>query len=336
MDGSAFDDFARALHARRTRRGAVRLLRGLTAGGLALALGVDLAGAAKRQGGASCGKDAQCKSGKCLKSGKCACSRKFGCVQPADACKTATCTAATGRCVPGNAAKGAACNDGLACTAGDACDGAGHCAGSPTHSRCTSNDPCQKGFCRPNDANRDGDGCVFEAITTGECGAHTCDAESDCCPPDRPNCVSGGGVVYKTCDNGMCVCEAPHRQGYPHECTFAGNPSQCHQCCTNDHCVVQFADPNRTCTSGFCGCGSSENPNLCHVWDQPGKTRCTNVNSDPEHCGSCHIRCSQGEECQNGSCVFSGSAARQRGRTRHEGARRSSKPQGGRGGRNRL
>jgi hypothetical protein len=198
---------------------------------------------------------------------------------------------------------------GAPCTRNGQCK-SGKCVGPVGSKQCSCtrkfkacvqpDEPCKQATC-----DFDTKLCVTSDITTGECAEGTCQSQSDCCPAGRPNCASETGFVFKTCVEGNCVCESANQQGYPYECTFEPNPSQCHQCCISDDCARDTEDPDRVCLNGNCVC-EGDKPHLCNVWDT-NKTRCTNTLSDPEHCdpfGSCNIRCSQGFKCVNGSCVF--------------------------------
>jgi hypothetical protein len=142
------------------------------------------------------------------------------------------------------------------------------------------------------------DSAQFDTLCTDDGG--TCTNNSDCCP-------SGGcthsGSLYKTCSNGSCVCEVAHPD-YPHACDWPPNPSQCHQCCVSDDCVVRFNDPDRVCLNGNCVC-DGDKPDLCRVFNSsPLRSACTNTQSDPTNCGSCARVCNLSTEtCVNGGCV---------------------------------
>jgi hypothetical protein len=184
MDGSRFDDLARSLAGRKSRRG---FLGGLLALGAGLA-GIAPAGAACPPGRVSkqgqcvckqtgrpptngacpcpagqtdtgdglgclaCRADADCEDGNPCTTTACragACRKAAVVCPPAsDQCLVSVCRPKAGGCVEEAVADGTACDDGDACTRTDACR-AGVCVGSNPVS-CTASDQCHDvGTCDP-------------------------------------------------------------------------------------------------------------------------------------------------------------------------------------------
>jgi hypothetical protein len=86
---------------------------------------------------------------------------------------------------------------------------------------------------------------------------------ADTCKPHCGRCDSDP-FSYTGCSR---VCMMPNCEVYDAPCH--GCPGECKSC-----------DPSNGCCSGVC----------------------TDLSSDPNHCGSCAIRCSPGQSCSNGVC----------------------------------
>ena len=255
MDGSRFDHLVRSLTAVRSRRGLTRLLGGLAAAAVPLALGTGDAVAGSRIGGTPCTRDGQCLTNRCVGpkgSKKCSCSSQFKqCKQPDNTCKRARCHTDTQRCVVSNEPP-----DVVACTLPNA---EGVCAGGA----CTVK-ACAAGFgnCDGEHAN----GCETDTNTS----AQHCGACNDPCGPNQ-TCVDKvctGGTTCPTCPgdkvcneatDGFCSCPVDK----PVQCEF--NSARCSADPNTDSkrcgfhcydCELSFA-PGYRCCNGQCvnGCG---------------------------------------------------------------------------------
>jgi hypothetical protein len=223
MDADRFDALSRTLTREHTRRSLVRLLFGLSLGGVLSVLGTAEVFAGSRLGGAPCTRGRQCQTGRCVgKKGhkKCTCSTvspKVGCKQPTGPCKTAVCKVETQRCATQNICREASCTNGVltlqaSCDStgtcppavtqncvegyqchesGTACVGVGGCGGPDD---CTSTHHCSSGKCEPKKAN--GESC---AIGT-QC------VSGFCSPADHICCDTGCDAAGQTCPGGTCTC----------------------------------------------------------------------------------------------------------------------------------
>jgi hypothetical protein len=107
-----------------------------------------------------------------------------------------------------------------------------------------------------------------------------CDQDANQCPPAPVNgtvtCEVGGFCTRKCDTNEHRIC--------------GSNPGVCQLCCDDNHCKVY--DSDATCVAGSCVC--SENRPVCDH-------ECTDVSSEPNHCGTCGNACPSGM-CVNGVC----------------------------------
>lgn len=213
-------------------------------------------------------------------------------------------SASAKRCPECKKKKGRKCKkapDDTPCSVGVCKDGRCVCAPQCGGKTCGDPDGCG-GKCITNQGCSAGQTCSSQ----GQCQTQGCSHDSDCCPADRPGCASETLGIYKFCANGACVCAAPNRPQYPAECVFPPDPSQCHECCVNDDCVVKTSDPNRICFFGNCTCGGDK-PTLCVVRVEGGAPYCTDPTGDPENCSpfltDCGVKCAPGAACVNGQCV---------------------------------
>jgi hypothetical protein len=260
VDDTRFDTLTRALTLAQSRRGLLRLVGGLTVGGILAGRGVDTDAAAKRIGGAKCGKDGQCKSGVCLRNGTCSCSRRErACKQPGAPCQKAVCDVETGRCVirntTGRCGPNQSCQNGTcACDANTvACGGTcipGDCC---TNQECTAPETCGGGgtphicgACEPATTcpanqtcgTRD-DGCGG-TLDCGSCpGAETCEFNE------------GGTKKECRCYLGSCTEAADCGGAVPRACQTGPTGRKC--CCLPDGSPERCAvGPNPVCCSGVC------------------------------------------------------------------------------------
>jgi len=170
-------------------------------------------------------------------------------------------------------ANGAACTtDDNPCTA-DTCNGAGTCqhdavtngTACDDGNACTQSETCQGGTC--------GDGTTVTCAAQDQChDAGTCDPQTGCSNPDKPNgtpCNDGDAcTTTDTCQNGAC--------------TGSGAPT----CTAQDQChVAGTCDPQTgQCTNPAKGNGTPcDDGDLCTQTDTCQGGTC--IGGDPFSCG---------------------------------------------------
>lgn len=268
MDGSQFDQLARALATGTSRRRVLkRLVGGAAAGALALVGARSEVDAAHgRPAGATCLVDLHCASGFCdPRNRRCVCppgqtACGGGCIpacRPLDQCHAAgVCEPATGQCTNPPKPDGAPCDDGDACTRTDTCQ-AGVCEGTDPV-LCTALDECHvAGTCNPS---------------TGQCSNPNAADGTPC--SDANACTSGDA-----CHAGVC----------------GGGSSPV--CSTDNPCLEAYCDPSGGCQTGpkarGTACGDGDACTTGDACDGAG----TCVPGAPIGCGMC-LRCN----ATNGSC----------------------------------
>lgn len=294
MDGSRFDQLARTMAGRRTRRGFLGGLAGLAAGLVAI-----------RDGDAACPPGAVAASGGrclCKATGRAPINGSCGagpgqtlcngvavdfssdvnnCGSCGNVCPAATpgtCQGAplcrAGICQPTLAAVGTPCNDGTVCTANDVCGADGVCRGTPIS--------CDDGL---------------------SCTADTCDPVAGCLHAILPGTCLIAGACYAAGQpnpsNACQVCQPAVSQ------TAWSNLTNGTVC--NDGNACTRTD---TCQAGIC---VGSNPVVCQPLDQchdagtcdPATGTCSNpAKPNGTTCNDGNA-CTQTDTCQNGACVGS-------------------------------
>lgn len=128
---------------------------------------------------------------------------------------------------------------------------------------------------------------------THECGGKCVDSTSvDSCGSRCSPCTNvapAHGAV--ACLDGACgyVCATSH------SACFGG----CYACCDDAECPGPLGGPGK----GVCDSAAR----TCRIACDPGTTlcgaSCSDITSDPKHCGSCDKSCQVGEVCRAGACV---------------------------------
>ena len=318
MDGSRFDDLARAFAGASSRR---RFLGGLAAGAVGLIGRRTAEGASCREVGTVCTSNGNCCSQLCGAPDKtarrrCECSAGFAtcngdCVDPATAyasdpancgacghacprtrCQVATCSSGVCGLAPDATSVGKSCDGGNLCTTGNTCQSDGSCSGTPI--TCTAVDQCHTaGVCNPATGT-----CSNPAKTNGA----SCNDGNACTQTD-------------TCQNGVCtggnpvVCTAPdqcHATGTCDPATgICSNPLKPNGSACNDGNACTQTD---TCQAGVCTGG---NPVVCAAPDQchtagvcnSATGICSNpAKSDGVSCNADNNACTV-DTCQAGICT---------------------------------
>ncbi|GFQ00701.1 hypothetical protein PHJA_002214000 [Phtheirospermum japonicum] len=83
-----------------------------------------------------------------------------------------------------------------------------------------------------------------------------------------------------------------HRR--PWICNQGGDSPPTRRLCCRNRCIEVDSDPNNC---GFCGV-------RCPFTWQCCLGNCRNINSDPLHCGACEIKCQSPEICVYGLCGY--------------------------------
>lgn len=305
MDGSRFDDFARILAARRSRRGFL---------GAALSFLVASAGTEavyKRPAGVICRSNGDCESGICGAKDatgrqRCQCATPAHCPVPSNKCLAASCQAGTcqtvaavtcravspchiaGECDPITGAcsnppkpNGSTCTDGDACSVSDTCQDGVCQPGSPR--LCPLCQACSTGACRPTASDiRCSGNCVDGACIPACLPVQTvCDATAPTCCQDQPtecsyeaNCTTEQGQA-RCCRPFGAVCSA-----------------RC-DCCSNADCV-----------NGICALGSSQQcVDSSECAGDCCSGLCRDVDGDIFNCGACGVVCPAGPTGTVPTCV---------------------------------
>jgi hypothetical protein len=200
----------------------------------------------------------------------------------------------------------AGCPKGTSCM-GDAYFGDGNCCPTGTiacGSQCISNcsppsflDPkkCQcicpwpwtncGGICR---------NLQMDSINCGSCG-NVCNYGEGCCNGvcTNLNTMSNCGSCGNNCNPGEGCCNGV--------CTNLNTMSNCGSC-GNDCNSIKYYPTGSICRNGQCECPTGQTP--CDISSKLKHGVCTDLNTDPNHCGSCRYTCNQAvATCQNGACV---------------------------------
>ncbi len=164
---------------------------------------------------------------------------------------------------------------------------------------------CSIKRCSPGRADCSGgyaDGCETNTDTDlANCGtcANTCTT-----PNGSPACVSGACRV-KTCSGSHADCNGTARDGC--ETNTSNNQTHC-GACTGDsvNCNTLFANASAECVNSACNLSSCATDYFnC---DAVASNGCeVNLKTDPNHCGTCAISCSQAGAnatyCVSGTCA---------------------------------
>ena len=317
MDGSRFDDLARALGHGISRR---KLLRGL-AGGVAGALA----------GGALTRKDASARSltichatgnpnapyeSLTIQQAEFSLHARHGDYLRVECCADGDCPNQYGECGHGvcqngycaqlPAEAGTPCDDGLACSANAVCDGAFTCLGTSVVCAETEN-PCTTSVCSESGGGCQevpiadqtscgtGDACTDYVCASGNCLAvpstactgncavcgSACvdlDADPNNCQSCGHICDGGSDCTIATCNDGICG-TAPANEGMT-----CGTGDACHDLiCSSGSCVHV---PSTACTGN------------CHVCGDA----CVDLDTDPSHCQTCGNVCITESRCMAPAC----------------------------------
>jgi hypothetical protein len=120
----------------------------------------------------------------------------------------------------------------------------------------------------------------------GGATAQDCDPQTQCCSPLFPvHCGTRSDGSPACCNDGTKCC--------PQGDHFICCPTETY-CCANNFCCFQ----NQTC--GAVGCqGCPTGQTTCPA----DRTKCVDLQTDPNNCGSCGHQCTGGSQCVQGSCV---------------------------------
>ena len=215
-------------------------------------------------------------------------------------------------CPHGDTCVGAVCTPPASCHGGPVCTGVDQCCSSG----CTNIDT------DPNNCGSCGNQCAYGAPCVGAVcqptcnGGPACTGVDQCCSSgctntetDPKNCGYCGNVCYSgyTCSYGTCTPPAscnggPVCTGVQQCCPYTGctnidtDPDNCgycgNVCPTNDSCIGAVCTPSTSCNGGP----------VCTGGEQCCPSGCTNVNTDPDNCGSCGNACVPGGACAGGAC----------------------------------
>ncbi|MSP93106.1 MAG: hypothetical protein EXR79_15120 [Myxococcales bacterium] len=261
--------------------------------------------------GAPCDDDNPCTIGDLCQTNACLPGLPKDCTST-DACQTAKCSQASGKCAFTDKLDGLPCDDDTLCTSADTCD-TGACTG--TLIVCDDGNPCT------TDACDDAKGC--SAVTTaGACsdgnactGGDVCKAGA-CEPGAAKACDDGDGCTLDTCAAASGECANKAVVGCGGNCAAAtdcddGNPCST-DACTEGLCQVSAnavaCDDKEPCTAkDTCKAGSCQGaPLLCDDQNpcttdacEAGKGCDAVPNSVACSDGSA---CTVGDQCGGGSC----------------------------------
>lgn len=172
---------------------------------------------------------------------------------------------------------------------------------------CPPGTVCSNDLCCPDGEVGCGGACVDTTTDPANCGGcgTVCD---DCSTCQDGTCVSScgpcqfcqGGLLGHFCDD--VVCQDPCQA--------------CDQ--VSGVCEPKECPTGRQCFEGYCVCempcpeGQTQDPETCacecSAGTDCGDGRCIDTNTDSANCGSCGTACGEGETCSGGSCVSSGCA----------------------------
>ncbi len=227
-----------------------------------------------------------CAAGVCTSS----CNSGFGnCARPAakdadDGCETNTNTS-TSNC--------GAC--------GSPCSKAHSSAQSCAAGQCTHT--CQSGWgdCGGPKPGATDDGCEVNTATTKEhCGA--CGKACSTAHSTAQTCAAG--QCSHTCQGGWGDCDSPKPGATDNGCevntaTTKEHCGACGKACSTAHSTAQSCAAGQcshTCQVGWGDCDSPRSgatDNGCEL----------NVSADPQHCGSCTVKCTALQTCKDSTCA---------------------------------
>ncbi|MDW8245834.1 MAG: hypothetical protein RMJ84_04575 [Sandaracinaceae bacterium] len=213
-------------------------------------------------------------------------------------------TCVDGRCicgsVEGEVAGGSVCGPERRCCLGTCVDigsNSSHCG--ECNRSCRHDQMCIAGLCRVGECpmgygdcdGNEANGCETQLNSTENCG--------------RCGRICQGGNARWMCSSGRCVvsdCIA----GYE-DCNLNPsdgcevNLSDIEHCGSCNHRCPAVANAMRTCSMSRCA--FSCNPGFADCNGQAMDGCEVNLNTNPNHCGGCNIRCAPGEACMMGRCV---------------------------------
>jgi hypothetical protein len=184
---------------------------------------------------------------------------------------------------------------GNACGAGESCNAVGDC-------QCGSGPTA-------------GTGEACSGATPDCCGSACVDLQTD-----ESNC-GGCGVscgAGETCSAGRCTCAGAMGSVGGGEVCTGGTPECCSTGCVNpasstSNCGAcgNVCGAGETCSAGACTCGGTSGTmgvgEACTgAGNECCSSTCTNVTTDPTHCGSCTNVCGASETCGGGRCQCGG------------------------------
>ncbi|HEY2745542.1 MAG TPA: hypothetical protein VGL86_12990 [Polyangia bacterium] len=242
------------------------------------------------------GCDKACNPGESCVAGACMCGNN-------PACGASTlCCADTGMCAVGNSCP---CGPTM-CTFPEVCCNSmtGTCAN-------TGDDNANCGAC--------GHACVAPlACANGACTCNgaICAAGDTCCTTgcanttnDPANCGACGKscLAGEVCSGGQCVCGSSMCAAGQLCCTAMGTTAACTtQSPTNCGACGHQCKPGESCTNSACSCngGAACTGNeICCPGGSAAGAGCSDISTDPNHCGDCNTRCTSGDACVMGKCV---------------------------------
>ncbi len=218
----------------------------------------------------------------------------------------------------GISCNGGACSQGMCVNMVCACPVGDICCAATTNPICVNPtvDPDHCGGCNivcPPDSKCLGATCIPTTTTCN--GGPPCSGVDTCCgdgctdtQTDPKNCSECGFIcpTGDTCVQGNCTPPA-NCDGGPvctgmEQCCSTGcknidtDPKNCGAC--GNTCPATFTCVAATCTApASCNGGP-----VCTGVNQCCASGCSNVNTDPNNCGSCGNACAPGDTCQGGTC----------------------------------
>jgi Stigma-specific protein, Stig1 len=184
-----------------------------------------------------------------------------------------------------------------------------HCEQQP----CPSGQAICSGTCTPLQDDPNNCGSCGNVCGSGQTCVHgtCCSACNGVCvdiKADPNNCGSCGHACGsgQTCVNGSCcsacngVCVDMNTD--PNHCGSCATVCPSGQVCSSGQCIC--SDGRAPCGGTCCASGYSCMNEICCL---SGQTNCGGVcvdmNSDPNHCGSCTTVCPSGQVCSSGQCI---------------------------------
>lgn len=212
----------------------------------------------------------------------------------AGACGIAACNAGWADC-DGNPANG--CEVNLSDV--NNCGACGTVCSAPNGTAACVNGACAVGSCNPGHADCDGNvanGCEVNLGTNpNHCGA----CNNTCVVANGTPACNAGVCAVSACSNGFGDCDGNAANGCEANLSNdAGNCGTCGNSCT-------LAGGSGTCQAGACQSGGGCGQGFEDCDFDPSNGCETNVQTNPNHCGSCFTGCSvlNGTgACSNGMC----------------------------------